>query len=130
MIRVIVVEDNEMVRIGVVELLNDQPDMQVVGDTADAMQTLELLESQIEADIVLTDLNLDGMDGIQLTEQICAKYPDLKVIILTMHLRSEFIERAFKAGAMGFVLKSGNINDLYSIIRQVYAGQQFVTAGL
>jgi DNA-binding NarL/FixJ family response regulator len=130
MIKIIVVEDNEMVRAGVVELLNDQPDMQVVGDTEDGIKTLALLETSIQADIVLTDLNMEGMDGIQLTEQISARHPIVKVIILTMHLRSEFIKRGFDAGAMGFVLKSGNISDLYSTIRRVFEGEQLVTAGL
>ena len=129
MIKIIVVEDNEMVRAGVVELLNDQEDMQVVGDTEDGIQTLDLVD-KLDADLVLTDLNMDGMDGIQLTERIAQKYPDVKVIILTMHLRSDYVKRAFEAGAMGFVLKSGNIKDLYSTIRNVYEGQQFVTAGL
>lgn len=130
MIKIIVVEDNEMVRAGVVELLNDQADMQVVGDTESGNQTLDLLNSNLEADLVLTDLNMDGMDGIQLTEQISVNYPKVKVIILTMHLRSDYVNRAFEAGAKGFVLKSGNIKDLYSTIRTVYEGQQFVTAGL
>lgn len=130
MIKIIVVEDNEMVRAGVVELLNDQADMQVVGDTESGNQTLDLLNSNLEADLVLTDLNMDGMDGIQLTEQISVKHPKVKVIILTMHLRSDYVNRAFEAGAKGFVLKSGNIKDLYSTIRTVYEGQQFVTAGL
>lgn len=129
MIKIIVVEDNELVRAGVVELLNDQDDMEIVGDTEDGVQTLELL-ARLEVDIVLTDLNMDGMDGIQLTSRISATYPNVKVIILTMHLRSEYVNRAFEAGAMGFVLKSGNIKDLYSTIRNVYEGQQFVTAGL
>jgi DNA-binding NarL/FixJ family response regulator len=75
-------------------------------------------------------LNMEGMDGIQLTEQISARHPKVKVIILTMHLRSEYVNRAFEAGAVGFVLKSGNIKDLYSTIKNVYEGQQFVTAGL
>jgi len=130
MIKIIVVEDNSMVRVGVIELLNDQPDMQVVGDTEDALQTLVLLENQLETDVVLTDLNMDGMDGIQLAEKIRSLYPQVKVIILTMHLRSEFIQRAFDAGAMGFVLKSGNITDLYGTIRRVHAGEKNVTAGL
>jgi len=130
MIKIIVVEDNSMVRTGVMELLNDQPDMEVVGDTEDARQTLDLLERESEADIILTDLNMGGMDGIQLSEKIALLYPNVKVVILTMHLRSEFVQRAFEAGAMGFVLKSGDITDLYGTIRRVYAGEQFVTAGL
>lgn len=129
MIRIIVVEDNSIVREGVVELLNYQPDMNVIGEAEDAFHALELLETGIETDIVLTDLNMAGMDGLLLTEKICSAYPQIRVIILTMHLREDFIERAFKAGAKGYVLKSGDIDDVFSGIRKVFTGEEFVTAG-
>lgn len=129
MIRIIVVEDNDVVREGVVELLNDQPDMQVVGEAEDGLRALELLDQERNPDLVLTDLNMDRMDGIMLAKQLHEIHPHIKVIILTMHLRADFIERAFEAGVKGYVLKSGNIEDVYEGIRRVWAGEEFVTSG-
>lgn len=129
MIRIIVVEDNSIVREGVIELLSYQTDMNVVGEAEDGFHALELLETGVETDIVLTDLNMAGMDGLILTERIRSAYPQIKVIILTMHLRQDFIERAFKAGAKGYVLKSGDIDDVYNGIRSVFAGEESVTSG-
>jgi DNA-binding NarL/FixJ family response regulator len=130
MIRIIVVEDNSLVREGVIELLNDQDDMEVVGEAEGGVQTLELLDTAIQTDIVVTDLNMDGMDGLMLSEKISSAHPQIKVIILTMHLRTDFVERAFQAGAQGYVLKNGNINELYDGIRKVFSGEKYVTAGL
>ncbi len=124
MIKIIVVEDNSIVREGVVDLLNAHDEMQVVAEVPDGFQALELLETGIEVDIVLTDLNMMEMDGLTLTEKIAAAHPQLKVIILTMHLRDDFIGRAFKAGAHGYILKSGDIDEIYDGIIRVFSGEE------
>lgn len=129
MIRIIVVEDNSLVREGVIELLNDQEDLEVVGEAEDGFQTLELLDTAIETDIVLTDLNMNEMDGLMLAEKIRSAHPEINVMILTMHVRPDFIERAFEAGAKGYVLKNGKIEDLYDGIRKVFSGEKYITTG-
>lgn len=130
MIRIIVAEDNKIVRQGIIGLLDDQPDMKVVGEAENGLQALELLKGESKTDILLTDLNMPGMDGLALTEMVRAKYPEVRVIILTMHLRPDFIDKALVAGAKGYILKDGNFDDLYEGIRKVFAGDSFVTAGL
>jgi DNA-binding NarL/FixJ family response regulator len=130
MIKIILAEDNAIVRHGIIELLNEQPDMEVVGEAEDALQTLKILENGLQTDIVLTDLNMSGMDGLGLTEQLRSVHPKIKVIILTMHLRADFVERALQAGANGYVIKDGNIEQVYDAIRRVYAGESFVKGGL
>lgn len=130
MIKIILAEDNAIVRSGIIELLNEQPDMEVVGEAEDGFQALKILENGLQPDIVLTDLNMPGMDGLTLTEKLRSAHPQIKVIILTMHLRADFIERARYAGAKGYVIKDGNIEEIYGAIRSVCAGEDFVTRGL
>jgi DNA-binding NarL/FixJ family response regulator len=130
MIKIILAEDNAIVRHGIIELLNEQPDMEVVGEAEDALQTLKILENGLQTDIVLTDLNMPGMDGLGLTEKLRSVHPKIKVIILTMHLRADFIQRALQAGAKGYVIKDGNIEQVYCAIRRVCAGESFVKGGL
>jgi DNA-binding NarL/FixJ family response regulator len=76
--------------------------------------------------VVVADLNMHDMDGIELTKQVMAGYPSLKVIILTMHAKAAFLKRALAAGANGYLLKNGNMNELYQAITQVYTGETVI----
>jgi len=126
MIRIIVAEDNQIVREGMVGLLNDQEDLETVGQAENGLQVLEMLENGTDTDIILSDLNMPVMDGITLTERVRSLYPNIKVVMLTMHLRADFISRTLEAGAHGYILKNGNFEALFEGIRKVYAGDQFV----
>lgn len=86
-------------------------------------EALALLDSGLEVDLVLSDLKMPVMDGIQLTTAITARYPLVKVVILTMHAKSAFLERAIQAGARGFLLKDGEIGDITDAIRRVDGGE-------
>lgn len=132
MIRIILTEDNAVVRKGLVELLEDQDDFEIVGTAANGIEALTLLKDGLKADILLADLNMPGMDGITLTTKICSAQPDISllVIILTMHERSDFVERALNAGAKGYLLKNGNFDDVFTGIRKVYDGEVYITADL
>lgn len=130
MIRLIVVEDNDLVRKGIVGLFNEQEDLKVVGNASNGFKALELLENGLESDVVLTDFNMPGMDGATLAEKVRHLFPKLKIIILTMHQRSEFVDRARVAGASGYMLKDGNFDELFAGIRIVYASEKFITVGL
>jgi len=111
-IKLIVVEDNDLVRKGIIGLLNEQDDLQVVGEANNGSEAIKLLDQGLESDIVLTDFNMPG------------------IIILTMHQRAEFVDRARSAGASGYMLKDGNFDELFAGIRSVYTGEKFVTVGL
>jgi len=129
MIRIIVTEDNQIVREGIVGLLNTQPDIEVVGEAENGVKALEILQSGTCADIVLADLNMPQMDGFKLIEQLSIKHAEIKVIILTMQQRKSFVKHSFEAGAKGYVLKDVDFEDLYEAIRKVFAGDNFVYAG-
>lgn len=130
-IKLLLVEDNAIVREGIAGLLEIQEDLEVIGKAAGGSEALSLLESGLRPDIVLTDLNMPVMDGIELTERICAlALSDISVIMLTMHNRQIFVDKSFKAGAKGYLLKNGDFDELYTGIRQVYHNQVFISAGI
>lgn len=129
-IKLIVVEDNDLVRKGIIGLLNEQDDLQVVGEANNGSEAIKLLDQGLESDIVLTDFNMPGMDGAMLAEKVLEVFPKLKIIILTMHQRAEFVDRARSAGASGYMLKDGNFDELFAGIRSVYTGDKFITVGL
>ena len=130
MIKILVAEDNKVVRKGIIGLLNAEPDMQVVADVENGLEAIELLNDGIIPDVVLADLNMPIMDGIALSDQIAVSFNAVKVIILTMHWRVEFVERALKAGAKGYLLKDGDFEQLMEGIRKVSAGGNFVSKNI
>jgi DNA-binding NarL/FixJ family response regulator len=130
MIKIIVAEDNEVVRNGIARLLNSEPDMEVIAEAENGLEVIEFLKEGIHPDVVLADLNMPILDGIGLSDQITATFSAIKVIILTMHWRIEFVERALKAGAKGYLLKDGDFEQLMEGIRTVSAGGNFVSKNI
>lgn len=130
-IKLLLVEDNTIVREGIAGLLEIQEDLEVIGGAAGGPEALSLLQGGLRPDIVLTDLNMPVMDGIELTERICAlAISNISVIMLTMHNKQIFVDKSFKAGAKGFLLKNGDFDELFMGIRQVYQNEFFVSAGI
>jgi len=130
-IKLLLVEDNTIVREGIAGLIEIQEDLEVIGEAAGGPEALSLLQGGLRPDIVLTDLNMPVMDGIELTERICAlAISNISVIMLTMHNKQIFVDKSFKAGAKGFLLKNGDFDELFMGIRQVYQNQSFVSAGI
>jgi DNA-binding NarL/FixJ family response regulator len=130
MINLLLVEDNHKVRELLAGLLQAQKNFNVVAKADNGWAALEVLQNGLQADIVVADLNMHDMDGIELTEQIMSGYPNLKVIILTMHAKAAFLNRALTAGARGYLLKNGDMQELYQAISQVHAGEVVVGASV
>ena len=105
------------------DLFAGQNEFEITGLAANGLEALSLLKSRTIADIVLADLNMPEMDGIELTKKIVLQHSDIKVIILTMHENAEYLKRALDAGAKGYLLKDGNMEDVYRAIKRVEAGQ-------
>ena len=99
--------------------------MIIAGEAAGGREVLNLLAEGSAADLVLTDLQMPGMDGIELTGQLNLLYPSLKVLILTMHTRQGFAQSARDAGAKGYILKEAELEELLVSIRLVAAGGEY-----
>lgn len=122
MIKVLFAEDNDAVRRGVVGVLQKQPDLKVVGEAENGAVALELLQNGLRPDVLLADLNMPEMDGLQLIHQIAGLNLGLPAIVLTMHVDIAFMKKALLAGARGYLLKNGDMDELVACIRNVHNG--------
>ena len=121
-IRVLLVDDHALVRLGLMTLLNDRPDMEVVGEASTAPEALRQVE-RLHPDVVLMDIRMPGGGGIETTQQVIARFPETKVIILTSFADDQLIMRAIQAGAAGYVLKEADNEELLRAIVAVAGGK-------
>jgi DNA-binding NarL/FixJ family response regulator/succinate dehydrogenase/fumarate reductase flavoprotein subunit len=121
-IRVILADDHALLRAGLRALLNVEPDIAVVGEAADGNDLLGQVES-LKPDVVVLDLSMPVMNGLDALQYLTAHYRDVRTLILTMHSEEQYILRAIRGGAAGYVLKSAADVELIRAIREVYAGE-------
>lgn len=125
MIKVLFVDDHEMVRIGVSAYLAAQPDMEVVGEADNGKTAIDLALS-LRPDIILMDLVMKEMDGIEATRQIIAAWPEAKIIIVTSFLDDEKVYPALEAGATSYMLKTSKASDIADAVRSTFHGQSIL----
>lgn len=126
MIRILLVEDHDLIRSSLKALLEIQPDLQVVGEAENgqrAIQQLETLHRQfLPPDVVLMDIQMPIMDGVQATQQMCQQYPETKILILTTFNDTQYVAEAIRYGAKGYVLKDTPAAELIETIHSIYKG--------
>ena len=125
MIKVMIVDDQELIRHSLKIILGVNNDMEVVGMAADGAETLQKLKElspEERPDVILMDIRIPVMDGVECTAQISKKYPNIKVIALTTFDDEEFVFGALKSGASGYLLKGSSLEELSGAIRTVYTG--------
>ncbi len=126
-IRVLVIDDHQVVREGLRHLLGQEEDIEIVGQGSNREEALFQVEI-LSPDIVLMDIKMPGINGIELTRQVMQKYPSCKVIMLTLY--DEYLNQAMEAGAKGYLLKDIKREELAQAIRQVYSGQVVISEGV
>ncbi len=124
-IRVLLVDDHYVVRMGLRAIIEMEPGLQVVGEADSGAQAIELYR-RYKPDVVLMDLRMPGMDGIKATAAIRTEFPSARVIMLTTFDGHEDIHRALSVGALGYVLKNAPGEDLVRAIQAVQAGQRYI----
>lgn len=129
MIRVLICDDQDVVREGLRAILSTSADFDVVGMASDGAQALELVARE-QPDVVLMDLNMPGMNGIQATRLIHQKYPSVRILALTTYDADEWVFDAIRAGAAGYLLKDTPRANLMKAIEGTAAGQTFVDPGV
>jgi DNA-binding NarL/FixJ family response regulator len=120
--RILLVDDHDIVRLGLMTLLNDQPDMEVVGEASTAAEAVRQTEL-LSPDVVLMDIRLPGEGGIEATRQVTANFPKIKVVMLTSFADDELVMRAISAGAVGYVLKQVGNEELIRAIQAANRGE-------
>jgi len=124
-IRVIVVDDHAIMREGLVRLLADEADLQIVGVASDGRAAVDLALKE-PADVILLDIVMEDMTGLEAAREILAKLPEVKIIILTVYEEEAFLSEAFQIGAKGYFLKGSNSTELINTIRMVYQGGTYL----
>ncbi len=128
-IQVLLIDDHRIVREAIRSLLDKDPDIAVVGEAEDGRSAVELTR-KIKPHVVVMDVVMQGVNGIEATRQITQEMPDVKVLALSMHTHSWFIGRMEEAGARGYLLKSCASEELAGAIRTVFANQTYLSPSL
>lgn len=121
-IRLLVVDDHQAFRLGLVAIVNEYPDLEVVAEASTATQAIELCRT-CHPDVVLMDLRLPGMSGVEATLAIRKEFPQCRIIVITTYDGDEDIYRALQSGAQGYLLKDMSKEELVDAIRTVHAGE-------
>ncbi len=121
-IRVLLAEDHTIVRKGICEFVQREPDMEVVGEVGDGEEAVRMT-AELQPDIVVMDIVMPNLNGIEATKQIKELYPSVAVLILTAYDYDQYIFALLEAGAAGYLMKGARVSELIDAIRAVYAGE-------
>ncbi len=125
-IRVVLGEDLALVRAGLLRLIKEIPEVEVVGEVADGREVIRLVTEK-KPDVVLMDVSLPGLNGLEATAIIARDHPDTRVLILSMHANEAYYMRALDQGATGYLLKDASIHELELAIRAVARGERYLS---
>jgi two-component system, NarL family, response regulator NreC len=128
-IRVLLADDHTILRDGIRALLEEEPDMQVIGEAEDGRAAVQLA-CDLEPDVVLMDIAMPLLNGLEATRQIKCLRPAVKVLVLTMHENEEYIRQVLAAGALGYVLKYAAATELLGAIRAVHRGEAVLSPAI
>jgi DNA-binding NarL/FixJ family response regulator len=128
-IRVLLADDQEIIRTGLTIILNHQPDIEVIGQAADGAQAIELAK-QLQPDVILMDIKMPKVNGIQATRQIVSVLPQTQIIILTTYDTDDWVFDGIRAGAIGYLLKDTPSQDLALAVRGAMRGESQIDPGV
>jgi DNA-binding NarL/FixJ family response regulator len=129
MIKVLIADDHKMFRQGLRMLFEMEPDIKIVGEARDGFEAEQLADS-LQPDVILMDINMPGLDGMEATRRILKAQPDAAIILLTMFREDEHVFQAIKAGAQGYVLKDADSTEVMKAVRAVAAGESVLDTAM
>ncbi len=127
--KIVIADDHQIVRQGLATLLAKEPDMEVVAEADTGRQVVQLVE-ELSPQVVIMDVNMPDLNGIEATRQILANFPETKIIALSMHADRRFVVNMLKAGACGYLLKDCAFEELAGAIRLVMANKTYLSPGV
>jgi DNA-binding NarL/FixJ family response regulator len=128
-IRVVVVDDHALHRDGTRQILDAYPDLQIIGEAGSGELSLELI-TQLHPDVVLMDIRLPGMNGIEVTRRLTRDHPDVRVLMVSAYDENEYVRGALEAGAAGYLSKTAPGKELVEAVRAVALGTSVLRSGL
>jgi len=129
MIKILIADDHQLVREGIRRILEEEDDFTVAGEASDGKEALELAD-ETQPDVVLLDVAMPGLDGVEATRRLTKRKSDCRVVIVTMYADEHHAARLLRMGAMGYVVKDAAPSELAEAIRTAYAGKRFVSESL
>ncbi len=124
--RIIIADDHGIVREGLRLLIDKQPDMEVIGEAEDGLMVVRLAK-ELLPDVVIMDISMPNLNGVQATQLILRENPNAKVVVLSMYFNRDFVMETLNAGALGYVLKSCVLDELLRAIRTVAANEHYLS---
>jgi two-component system, NarL family, response regulator LiaR len=124
-IRVLITDDHRVVREGIASLMEEEEDIEVIGQAADGMEAVELMRIH-HPDVILLDLVMPRMDGVTAIQEIIREYPQARILVLTSFAEDDKVYAAIQSGALGYLLKDSSAQELLEAIRRVYKGEAFL----
>ncbi len=128
-INIVLVDDHPVVRKGLRALLEAEPDLSVVGEAASGQEAVDLVE-RLKPALLIVDLRMPGLDGLEVTRQVSRRSPHTRVLILSMHANEAYVTEGLRSGATGYVLKDTDSNNLLQAVREVAAGGRYLSPPL
>ncbi len=128
-IKLLVADDHKIFRQGIKKLLEEESDLQVVGEASDGREAVKKA-TELKPDVILMDIAMANLNGLEATRQIKKHLPSAKVIMVTMHKNEEYVLQSFQAGASGFILKEGAVEELVSAIRSINSDKSFLSPSI
>lgn len=125
--RIVLADDHVIFRRGIKGLISQNPDLKVVGEASDGIELLNLLQRGLETDMVILDISMPNLRGIEATHEIKIIMPEVKILVLTMHKSKEYLYHCISAGAQGYMLKEDSEVELFSAIETIRKGDMFVS---
>ncbi len=125
--RIVLADDHVIFRRGIKGLISQNPDLKVVGEAGDGIELLNLLQRGLETDMVILDISMPNLRGIEATHEIRIIMPEVKILVLTMHKSKEYLYHCISAGAQGYILKEDSEVELFSAIETIRKGDMFVS---
>ncbi len=129
MINILIADDHELIREGLKKILKKEKDIQVLGEARNAQEIFDQVKNR-DLNIVLLDISMPGLSGLDVLTELRQSYPKLPVLILSMHPEDRFAVRALKAGAAGYITKDSAVGELVKAIRKVVTGSKYVSVRL
>ena len=127
--KIVIVDDHPLMRKGLSTVINQEPDLSVEGEAEDASKALDMIETR-KPDLVIVDISLPGIDGIELLSMIKMRFGDVVTLVVSMHDEAIFAERVLRAGARGYIMKQEALENVLVAIRQVLDGKIFLSSNI
>jgi DNA-binding NarL/FixJ family response regulator len=126
LIRVLLADDHSIVRAGLRRIVEESGDMEVIAEASNGREAIRLVHDELP-DVAVIDISMPGLDGLEVVSQLQRHYPELPILILTMHEEGQYVVRAIQAGARGYITKQSAPEQLVRAIRKVFSGSRYLT---